>query len=232
MGRVEVDKLYSDHNHTYQPGAEFIASSVVSGLKAFQDSPFLSLLSEKGKAVQTAAAKYVSPSDSIQISDVPLNTQMGSPPAPDGAPGNGRYFPPTPAHPTLPTLWIIGDSTVRNGTLGTLRKVVVEYPQGWLSTRLEASGQKQAGWRTDPKRSGVAGCFGDIATHAFNLARYVSGLLPESISAHLRIFEKGRALDDYGTAMIRYQNGALGTDHGHNIARMEQQCIQTLVCSL
>src|SRR5205814_10238582 len=78
----------------------------------------LALLSEKGKAVETAAAKYVSRNSRIAPSDVPRNTQMGSPPAPDGAPGNGRYFPPTPANSALPTLWIIGDSTVRNGTLG------------------------------------------------------------------------------------------------------------------
>jgi lysophospholipase L1-like esterase len=118
MGREQVDKFYSDHNHTYAAGAEYIASSVVSGLKAFKGSPFLALLSAKGQAVETAAAKYVSSSDSIQIRDVPPNTQMGRPPAPDGTPGNGQYFPPTPSNADLPTLWIIGDSTVRNGTKG------------------------------------------------------------------------------------------------------------------
>ena len=125
MGREEVNKFYSDHNHTYLPGAEFIASSIVSGLKAFRGSPFVALLSEKGRTVETASEKYVSSgaeaqtaSASIQISDVPRNTQMGTPPAPEGAPGNGRYFPPVPSNPALPTLWIIGDSTVRNGTLG------------------------------------------------------------------------------------------------------------------
>jgi lysophospholipase L1-like esterase len=117
MGRESVNRFYSDHNHTYLPGAEFVASSIVSGLKAFTASPFIPLLSAKGKAVETAASRYVS-ENSIQIADVPANTQMGSPPAPESAPGNGRYFPPTPAHPNLPTLWIIGDSTVRNGTLG------------------------------------------------------------------------------------------------------------------
>ena len=117
MGREVVNRFYSDHNHTYLPGAEFVASSIVSGLKAFTASPFIPLLSSKGRAVETAAARYVS-ENSIQIADVPTNTQMGSPPVPDGAPGNGRYFPPVPAHPNLPTLWIIGDSTVRNGTLG------------------------------------------------------------------------------------------------------------------
>src|SRR6516225_6015107 len=85
------------------------------------------------------------------------------------------------------------------------------YIQGWLRTRLETSGQKQAGWRTDPKKSGAAGCFGDIGTHAYNLGRFITGLLPEQIACSLKIFEPGRQLDDYGTAVIRYQNGALGT---------------------
>ncbi len=121
MGREEVNKLYSDHNHTYMPGAEIVATSIVSGLKAFNNSPFIPLLSDKGKALETADAKFVSDNAvlaPIQISDVPRNTQMGNPPAPDGAPGDGNYFPPTPANPALPTLWLIGDSTVRNGTLG------------------------------------------------------------------------------------------------------------------
>src|ERR1035438_9945845 len=121
MGRETVNKLYSDHNHTYMAGAEIVASSIVSGLKAFTNGPFIPLLSDKGNALETAAAKFVSdntPLAPIQISDVPRNTQMGNPPAPDGAPGNGRYFPPTPANSALPILWLIGDSTVRNGTLG------------------------------------------------------------------------------------------------------------------
>ena len=88
------------------------------------------------------------------------------------------------------------------------------YIQGWLRTRLENETQKQAAWRTDPAKSGAAGCFGDIGTHAYNLARYMTGLLPESISCHLKIFETGRKLDDYGHAVIRFENGALGTRHG------------------
>lgn len=100
---------------------------------------------------------------------------------------------------------------VRAGELGEIQAVRAFYIQGWLRTRLETADQKQAAWRTDPKRSGAAGCFGDIATHAYNLGRFITGLLPEQISAHLKIFEPGRQLDDYGTAVIRYQNGALGT---------------------
>jgi len=97
------------------------------------------------------------------------------------------------------------------GELGEINAIRASYIQGWLRTRLENSDQKQAAWRTDPKRSGIAGCFGDIATHAYNLGRYMSGLLPAEISCHLKTFESGRQLDDYGTAIIRYQNGALGT---------------------
>jgi len=97
------------------------------------------------------------------------------------------------------------------GELGEIQAIRAEYIQGWLRSRLESEGQKQAAWRTDPTRSGAAGCFGDIGTHAYNLGRAMTGLLPEKISAHLKIFEPPRPLDDYGHAVIRYENGALGT---------------------
>lgn len=97
------------------------------------------------------------------------------------------------------------------GELGEINAIRACYIQGWLRTRLELSDQKQASWRTDPKKSGAAGCFGDIGTHAYNLSRYVSGLLPEQVSCRLKTFESGRELDDYGTAVVAFQNGALGT---------------------
>jgi predicted dehydrogenase len=97
------------------------------------------------------------------------------------------------------------------GELGEIQAIRAEYIQGWLRTRLESEGQKQAAWRTDPTKSGAAGCFGDIGTHAYNLGRSMTGLLPEKISANLKIFVPDRSLDDYGHAVIRYQNGALGT---------------------
>ncbi|MFO0897914.1 MAG: Gfo/Idh/MocA family oxidoreductase [Pirellulales bacterium] len=100
---------------------------------------------------------------------------------------------------------------ILNGELGEINAVRSNYIQGWLRTRLESENQKQAAWRTDPSKSGAAGCFGDIATHAYNLARYMTGLLPESISAHLKSFVEGRKLDDYGTALVKFENGALGT---------------------
>ena len=80
---------------------------------------------------------------------------------------------------------------VAAGKLGKIRKVVVEYPQGWLATRIEASGQKQAAWRTDPKRSGAAGCIGDIGTHAENLAEYITGLKISELAADLTAFVEG-----------------------------------------
>src|SRR5689334_9034528 len=97
------------------------------------------------------------------------------------------------------------------GELGEINAIRSNYIQGWLRTRIESDSQKQASWRTDPAKSGAAGCFGDIATHAYNLARYMTGLLPDQISCHLKSFEPGRQLDDYGTAVIKFQNGALGT---------------------
>jgi predicted dehydrogenase len=100
---------------------------------------------------------------------------------------------------------------ILEGELGEINAVRVFYIQGWLRTRLEAEDQKQAAWRTDPSRSGAAGCFGDIATHAYNLARYMTGLLPDTVSCNLKIFEPGRKLDDYGHAVVRFENGALGT---------------------
>ena len=100
---------------------------------------------------------------------------------------------------------------ILNGDLGEIQAIRSNYIQGWLRTRLETGDQKQAAWRTDPSKSGIAGCFGDIATHAYNLGRYMSGLLPADISCNLMIFEPGRQLDDYGHAVIRYENGALGT---------------------
>jgi predicted dehydrogenase len=100
---------------------------------------------------------------------------------------------------------------IQQGELGEIQAVRTSYIQGWLRTRLEDDEQKQAAWRTDPARSGAAGCFGDIATHAYNLARYMTGLLPDSVSCTLKTFEQGRQLDDYGTAVIQFENGALGT---------------------
>jgi len=100
---------------------------------------------------------------------------------------------------------------VKNGELGEINAFRSNYIQGWLRTRLESDNQKQAAWRTDPAKSGAAGCFGDIGTHAYNLGRFITGLAPKEISCVLKTFAEGRKLDDYGTALIRFENGALGS---------------------
>jgi len=99
---------------------------------------------------------------------------------------------------------------VQAGDIGELRLVHVEYVQGWLATKLEETGQKQAAWRTDPAKAGAGGCIGDIGTHAFQLANFVSGLMPESLCADLTAFVPGRKLDDNTHVMLRFKGGAKG----------------------
>lgn len=99
---------------------------------------------------------------------------------------------------------------IRAGELGTLRKVVVEYNQGWLASQLEGTGNKQADWRTDPARSGAAGAIGDIGSHAENLVATLTGLEIESLCADLTAHVAGRQLDDDGSLLLRYQGGARG----------------------
>jgi predicted dehydrogenase len=99
---------------------------------------------------------------------------------------------------------------VLGGDIGSLRRVEVEYPQGWLATRLEESGNPQASWRTDPQRAGAGGSVGDIGVHAFNLAEYVTGLRVTRLCAALDITVPGRRLDDQASALLRFDNGAAG----------------------
>ncbi len=107
---------------------------------------------------------------------------------------------------------------VKQGDLGRILKVVVQYPQGWLCRAIEKEGQMQASWRTDPKQSGAAGCMGDIGTHAANLAEYISGLRIQSVAADLTTFVKGRKLDDDGNVLLRFNKGAKGVLHASQIS--------------
>lgn len=104
------------------------------------------------------------------------------------------------------------------GEFGKVRKIVIEYPQGWLATKVEDCGVKQAQWRTDPQRSGAAGCMGDIGTHAENLAEYVSGLRITELAADLTSFVDGRLLDDDGNVLLRFENGAKGVLHASQVS--------------
>lgn len=111
---------------------------------------------------------------------------------------------------------------VKKGELGKIRKVVVQYPQGWLATALEKTGNLQAGWRTDPKQSGAGGCVGDIGTHAANLAEYISGLKISEICAELSTFVEGRPLDDDCNCLLKFDNGAKGVLHATQIGIGEE----------
>jgi len=110
---------------------------------------------------------------------------------------------------------------VKNGDLGKIRKVVVQYPQGWLATAIERAGQMQASWRTDPKQSG-AGCVGDIGTHAANLAEYITGLKITHVCAELTTFVAGRKVDDDCNCLLKLNNGAKGVLHATQIAIGEE----------
>lgn len=118
---------------------------------------------------------------------------------------------------------------VKSGKLGKIRKVYVEYPQGWLSEALESEGFKQAGWRTDPERSGKGGCIGDIGTHAANMAEYVSGLKITSLAADIKTFVDGRRLDDDAGMLLRFENGATGVLFSSQVAAGEENNIKIRV---
>ena len=118
---------------------------------------------------------------------------------------------------------------VQSGTLGKIRLVQAEYPQDWLSTKLEDTGQKQAGWRTDPSRSGLGGCIGDIGTHAFNLGGFVSGLKAQSVCADLDSFVDGRQLDDNAHVMLRYEGGAKGMIWSSQVAPGNENALRLRV---
>jgi len=118
---------------------------------------------------------------------------------------------------------------VADGDFGKIRKIFVEYPQGWLSSKLEDTGNPQASWRTDPKRSGKAGSMGDIGTHAHHLAEYISGLKVTELCAELKVFVPNRLLDDDGAALLRFDNGATGTLMATQIAAGEENAIKIRV---
>ncbi|WP_421898600.1 Gfo/Idh/MocA family protein [Marinoscillum sp.] len=111
---------------------------------------------------------------------------------------------------------------VRKGDIGTVRKVMVEYPQGWLSTKVEDTDQKQASWRADPARAGISNCFGDIGTHAANLAEYVSGLEITEVLSEIRATVPGRILDDDANVLLHFENGANGVLSASQVASGEE----------
>ena len=118
---------------------------------------------------------------------------------------------------------------IKSGVIGKVKKVMVEYPQGWLATQLEATGQKQADWRTDPKRAGISCCMGDIGTHAEHLAEYVTGLKITEVAADLTTFIPGRQLDDDGAVLLRLEGGAKGVLTASQISVGEENNVKIRV---
>ena len=115
---------------------------------------------------------------------------------------------------------------IAGNQLGKIRKVMVEYPQGWLSTLTEKDGNKQAAWRTDPLKSGISGCMGDIGTHAAQLAEYISGLKITKLCADINIVVEGRKLDDDGNVLLKFDNGANGILVASQIATGEENSLK------
>ena len=118
---------------------------------------------------------------------------------------------------------------IARGDIGAVRRVFVEYPQGWLSERIEVLGGNNAGWRTDPKRSGKAGCIGDIGTHAWHLSEYVTGQQVVELCADLKAFVPGRPIDDDGAAFLRYDKGATGVLMASQVAAGEENALKIRV---
>ncbi len=115
---------------------------------------------------------------------------------------------------------------VQNGEIGVIRKVIVQYPQGWLSTLTEKEGNSGAAWRTDPAKSGKSGSMGDIGTHAAHLAEYITGLEISEVCADLNIVVQGRGLDDDGNVLLKFNNGANGVLIATQIAAGEENALE------
>ncbi|MCF7929007.1 MAG: Gfo/Idh/MocA family oxidoreductase [Spirochaetales bacterium] len=111
---------------------------------------------------------------------------------------------------------------IKNGEIGEIRKVVVEYPQGWLSSDLDAQGDKQASWRTDPSKAGISSCMGDLGSHAENLAHYITGLEIEELIADMTTFVPGRRLEDDGNVLLKFKGGAKGILYASQISNGEE----------
>lgn len=120
-------------------------------------------------------------------------------------------------------------SRIKAGTLGEIRKVIVEYPQGWLSRLIHKGGNPQAAWRTDPKRSGISGCMADIGTHAAHLAEYITGLRITELCAQLNVMATGNVLDDDGNVLLKFDNGATGVLLASQMATGEENALKIRV---
>jgi len=198
--------LYLDSSRVYGDFEEMIRKE--SALPSDQRMDFVSIVTPNHVHFHPAKSALINGFD--VVCDKPLSFSLGE--AEDlvkVVEKSGRIFCLTHNYTGYPMVRQ-AKAMVKAGAIGKIRKVVAEYPQGWLSTFLEGSGQKQAGWRTDPSKSGKAGCIGDIGTHAENLAEFITGLEIETLAADLTTFVAGRKLDDDGSILLRFKGGAKG----------------------
>ncbi|HTY94721.1 MAG TPA: Gfo/Idh/MocA family oxidoreductase [Steroidobacteraceae bacterium] len=163
------------------------------------------------------------------ICDKPLTTTLAEAEAlREQVRASGRLFFVTYSYGTYPMV-AQAREMVRTGQLGAVRLVQVEYAQGWLSTAVEATGSPQARWRTDPALAGGGGCLGDIGTHAYHLAEFVTGLRTQSVAAELTAFVPGRRLDDNVQVLLRFDGGARGSLWASQVAAGEDNALRIRV---
>lgn len=199
-------ELYLDPARTYNSYEEMIAKEMT--LPADVRMDFVSIVTPNH--LHFAPAKLALESGFHVVCDKPLAFNLSEAEELEKIVAKtGKLFALTHTYTGYPMVKEARDM-VLSGKIGKVRKVMVEYPQSWLATQLEATGQKQADWRTDPARAGISCCMGDIGTHAENLAEYVSGLKITEVAADLTTFIPGRKLDDDGNVLIKLEGGAKG----------------------
>jgi predicted dehydrogenase len=216
--KIQGKEYYLDPSRTYDNYQEMIARE--KELPEGERMDFLAVTTPNH--VHFAPAKLALENGFHVVSDKPLTSDTG-----DAkelvrlVEETGLLFAVTHAYTGYPMVKEARE-LVRTGKLGKIRKVVSEYPQGWLSTLLEATGQMQASWRTDPKQSGKSNSMGDIGTHALNLAEYITGLKVTELSADLSTMVEGRLLDDDGNVLVHFDNGARGIIFASQISAGEE----------
>lgn len=216
--RATGEALYLPANRVYGSYAEMIEKE--KELPESERMDFVSIVTPNH--VHFPAAKLAIESGFHVVMDKPLTLTMPEAKALEVIVKNSdRLFALTHNYTAYPMVKE-ARAIIRAGKIGTVRKVIVEYPQGWLAQLLEATGQKQAAWRTDPARCGAAGGIGDIGTHAHNLAEYMTGLKVTELCADLTIFVEGRKLDDDANLLLRFDNGAKGVLHDSQICNGEE----------
>ena len=217
--------LYLDPSRTYKSFEEMIAKELA--LPADVRMDFVAIVTPNH--LHFAPAKLALESGFHVVCDKPLAFDLKEAEALEAiVQKTGKLFALTHTYSGYPMVKEARDM-IKSGVIGNVKKVMVEYPQGWLATQLEATGQKQADWRTDPKRAGISCCMGDIGTHAEHLAEYVTGLKIVEVAADLTTFIPGRQLDDDGAVLLRLEGGAKGVLTASQISVGEENNVKIRV---